>query len=807
MKSWSILLGLLLPALAYAQLAVDDHPATELDVKLVSPNSIADIFVDPHDAAVEQIAGGLLADDLQRVTGKRAAARGDAATLGSSAVLIGTIGQSQVIDQLAKQGKIDLTGVTGQWESYAWQTVVDPLPGVHRALVIAGSDRRGTAYGVVELSKRIGVSPWYWWADEPVTKHSQLRVASGRELHGPPQVKYRGIFINDEDWGFRPWATKTFDPATGALGPKTYAKVYELMLRLRLNLIWGAMHPGGTEFSMYPGNAQTADQWAIVTGSSHCEPMMRNNVFWPESAGPWEYDINRTNIFNYWKESASGHGGDESIWTLGIRGIHDAPMKGPPEVPARIAMVEQIFADQKSLIDQYVTRQFGPPAECFIPYKEVLPLYNAGLKVPPEATLLWPDDNFGYIRRLGTPEERKRPGGSGVYYHVSYQGAPSSYLWVESISPGLMWEELRKTYDNDSRQIWMLNVGDIKPAEVAMDFYADFAWAPEHWGPDAQTQFLAKFAGDAFGSAGPKVAALLAHYYKLSNIHKPEHIDYYWLTGLPEPREQQLAREYQALMDEETAVSAIIPADRADAYFEMVGYAARMLAASGLRYSTDDAGQSKKWAQYIHDQTAYYNDSLADGKWRYMMEVLGGTAKDYSKLPHTPTDRRADDSPVTIDAAAFTRQTSGSSLKWQAIDGLGWSARALSVLPAIPSSQWNLENVKSAPCLEYDFTLSSAIEPTIRIHALPTMRLVLDGKLRISAAIDDQPPAAINIPGGTASELDKFRSPGVIAGRVTMLLSFGRLEAGKHTLRIYALDPGVVLDQIGFPGDVEAPAP
>jgi Glycosyl hydrolase family 115/Gylcosyl hydrolase family 115 C-terminal domain len=807
MKSWSILLGLLLPALASAQMAVDENPATDADVQLVSSSSIADLYVDPHDAAVEQISGGLLADDLQRVSGKRPAVRGDVAALGSNAVLIGTIGQSRVIDQLAKEGKIDLTGVTGQWESYVWQTVADPLPGVHRALVIAGSDRRGTAYGVVELSKRIGVSPWYWWADEPVMKHAQLRVSGGRDLHGPPQVKYRGIFINDEDWGFRPWATKTLDPATGAVGPKTYAKVYELMLRLRLNLIWGAMHPGGTEFSMYPGNAQTADQWAIVTGSSHCEPMMRNNVFWPKSGGPWEYDINRTNIFNYWKESASEHGGFESIWTLGIRGIHDSPMKGPPQVPARIAMVEQIFVDQKSLIDQYITHQYGPPAECFIPYKEVLPLYNAGLKVPPEATLVWPDDNFGYIRRLGTPEERKRPGGSGVYYHVSYQGAPKNYLWVESISPGLMWEELRKTYDNDSRQIWMLNVGDIKPAEVAMDFFAELAWEPQKWGPDAQQQFLAKFTADSFGSAGPQVAELLARYYKLSNVHKPEHIDSRWLDGLAKSKEQQLAKEYQALMDEETAVSAIIPADRADAYFEMVGYAARMLAASGLAYSTDDAEQGKKWLQYIYDQTKYYNDSLAGGKWRYMMEVLGGKDKESAKQPDTRTEHRADDSPVTIDAAAFTRQTSSSGPKWQAIDGLGWSARAVSVLPAIPNSAWDLENVKSAPCLEYDFNVASATEATIRIHALPTMRLVLNGMLRIAVAIDDQPPAAIDIPGGTTSELDKIRSPGVINGRVTMLLSPGRLQAGKHTLDIYALDPGVVLDQIGLPGEAEAPAP
>jgi hypothetical protein len=811
MKSWMITLVLVLPSLARAQMAVDETPATGTDVQLVNANSIAGIYVDAHDAAVDRIAAGLLADDLERVTGQKTAVRNDAESLGSNAVLIGTIGHSKLIDELAKEGKIDLTGVKLQWEASVWQTVIDPLPNVHRALVIVGSDRRGTAYGVMELSKRIGVSPWYWWADEPVTKHKQLRVGGGRELHDPPQVKYRGIFINDEDWGFRPWATKTFDPATGAIGPKTYAKVYELMLRLRLDVIWGAMHPGGTEFSMYPGNAEMADQWAIVTGSSHCEPMMRNNVFWPKPAGPWQYDINRDAIFDYWKESASKHGNFESIWTLGIRGIHDSGMKGPPKIPDRINMVDHIFVDQKSLIDQFVTRQYGAPAECFIPYKEVLPLYDAGLKVPPEAMLLWPDDNFGYIRRLGTPEERQRPGGSGVYYHVSYLGAPKPYLWVETISPGLMWEELRKTYDNESRSIWILNVGDLKPAEVAIDFYANLAWAPQHWGPDAQKQFLSKFANETFGLAGPGVSNLLAHYYRLANAHKPEHIDYKWLDSVPEHTEKQLANEYQALMDEEKAVSATISADHADAYFEMVGYSARMLAATGILYSTDDTELGKKCVRFINDQTDYYNQKLAGGKWKNMMEVdggnhgpgfpqeLGGKDKKDSKTADARDTHRESDSPITVDAAAFTRQTSDFGPKWQPVDGVGWSGRAVCVLPAIPSSAWDMDKLSSSPCLEYDFKAPTDCDPTIHIYALPTMRLSLNGKLRIAAAIDDKPPEVIDIPGGTASELDKFRSPGVINGRVTMLLSPGHVQAGEHRLRLYALDPGVVLDQIGLP--------
>ena len=352
-------LALLTPAacLAATLSVVRDAPPAPGAVSLTG----AGVTVDPAAAAVVHAAAQLLTDDLTQVTGTPS---------GKAAVLVGTIGDGGPVDKLVTDGKVDVTGVRGQWEAFAWQVVdVDGRP----TLVIVGADRRGTAYGCTELSKAIGVSPWNWWADVPAPHHAQVSVTAGRHVEGSPGVKYRGIFFNDEDFGFRPWASKTFNPELGNIGPKTYAKVYELMLRLRLNYLWPAMHPGSAEFGAVPGNAEMADHWAIVMGASHCEPMLRNNVYWNKANGPWRYDTNRDNILKYWTESVDQRGNFEAVWTLGIRGIHDSSMQGPPGKPARVKMVDGIIQDQRKLIDAKVTRQFGPPAEVLVPYKEVLP--------------------------------------------------------------------------------------------------------------------------------------------------------------------------------------------------------------------------------------------------------------------------------------------------------------------------------------------------------------------------------------------------------------------------------------------------
>jgi hypothetical protein len=788
-----------------------DGPAGRDDLPLVRAGGAIPVFVDPGAAAVVHVAALLLADDIGRVAGPAPVVRAETAGQDAVTVLVGTLGDGGPVDRLVTAGKVDADGVRGQWETFAWQVVSDPLPGWSRALVIVGSDRRGTAYGCTELSRAIGVSPWNWWADVPVAHHEQLAVTAGRHVEGPPGVKYRGLFLNDEDWGLRPWASKTFDPALGNLGPKTYTKLFELMLRLRLNYLWPAMHPGSAEFGSVPGNAEAADRWAVIMGASHCEPMLRNNVYWDKANGPWRYDVNRANILRYWTESVDRRGDFEAVWTLGIRGIHDAPMDGPKGTPARVTMMQGVLADQRQLIDGKVTRQYGPPAECFIPYKEVLPLYNAGLAVPDDVTLVWPDDNFGYIRRLPTPGERKRSGGSGVYYHVSYWGRPQSYLWVESTPPGLIWEELHKAWQNGAGRLWVLNVGDLKPAEVAIDFYARLAWSPERWGPDAQRAFLTEFFTRTFGpSAAGVLSDLASTYYRLACVRRPDQITGEWVETLSPAERETLSRRYAALDAAEVSAQRAVAPDQQDAYFEMVGYAARMLATTGQLYLSEArahqtgseaaAAAAKRCMAVIEAETHRYNEAVAGGKWRHMMSItpqdlhwpadVGGTVA----WPKPPATRPVDRDTVVVDGAFLAARHDAGARAWRAVAGLGRSGRAVTVLPATP---WTGEG----PTASYAFDLPAAADASaIRLHLLPTMRVDPAGHLRLGVALDGSPAAVYAVPGGESDdERSGPRREAVLTNRVTIQLPPGPLAAGSHTVTISGVDPGVVLDQLELP--------
>src|SRR4030095_4159199 len=400
----------------------------------------------PNDFQVVQIAAQEFAADVERVTGKSPRLGSQPSQASRYSVIIGTLGRSALIDSLVQAGKLDLEQLRGKWESLVVATVPNPLPNIEMGLVIAGSDRRGTAFGVFELSQAIGVSPWYWWADVPPVRHANLFVASGTKRAGPPSVQYRGIFLNDEDWGLQPWAAKTFDPQLGDIGPKTYARVFELLLRLKANTLWPAMHNCTKAFNLYPDNKRVADDYAIVMGSSHAEPMLRNNVTeWVEKHEDYDYTRNADAVRRYWEQRVEQNGKFESIYTIGMRGIHDSPIQGPKTQPERIKVLEQIFADQRGLLAKHVKEDVSTVPQIFCPYKEVLSDYRNGLKVPDDVTIVFPDDNFGYIRYLPTDAERKRPGGFGVYYHASYLGGPLSYLWLDTTTTSLLWQEISNT--------------------------------------------------------------------------------------------------------------------------------------------------------------------------------------------------------------------------------------------------------------------------------------------------------------------------------------------------------------------------
>lgn len=789
---------------------------------LVHQGVAAPIFVDEADYEGVRVAAAHVQADIAGVTGKRPELTFGRPAAAKVAVIAGTLGKSVLIDGLVQSGTIRVDAIAGKWESFQIATVAKPMPGVEQALVIVGSDRRGTIYGLYELSEQMGVSPWYYWADVPVRRQESLYVRAGTYTQGPPAVKYRGIFINDEDWGLHQWASKTLEPENKSIGPKTYEKVFELMLRLRLNYLWPAMHEVTREFHSIPENIELADRYGIVAGSSHCEPMLYNNAKWNErEQGKWDYTLNKDKIHATWEASAKTRGDKEAVWTLGIRGIHDRGMQGPNNTQARIQIVSDVFRDQRALLEKYVTKDFGPVAQCFVPYKEVLTLYDAGLKVPDDVTLMWVDDNFGYIRRLGAPQERQRPGGAGVYWHLSYYGGPHSYLWVNTTAPALMWEELHKAWENNARTMWVINVGDIKPAEIGMDYFARFAWNPEAAGPDSQPRFLRDFAVRQFGEAvAAPVADLLGKFYHLGTVRKPELMNRAWAVALPEQSAAELRREYEDLLHEEEQLAASISNESRNAYFEMVGFPARVLGASGLIFMADRAIQLGDAAgpheqeithrrDYLEQQVDDFNNAIAGGKWKHMMPglVTARTLTAWNSQVRWPWGERQGNPPARNtqpprtwrDAASADRQSPAAHARWTAIAGLGHSGRALALKPAGLSSAWQAGD-QAAPSLEFEFEAPGGDAEAL-IDFLPTFRIAPGMELRVAVGLDGQSPVAVEVPGssGREDEGGPIRSNGVQDNFVRARVPLPALTAGKHVLKIRAIDPGVVIDRISLP--------
>jgi hypothetical protein len=763
------------------------------DLLLVGGATLADIYVDPHDAKVEQISAKLLSEDFERVTSRKPAIKNDRAALGESAILIGTIGSSSLIDDLIAQGKLDVSRVRGKWEASVLVTIDHPLPNVDRALVIAGSDRRGTAYGIFELSEQIGVSPWYWWADVTPAHQPTIAIKQGAYVIGEPSVKYRGIFINDEDWGLRPWASKTFDPQFGNIGPKTYEKVFELLLRLKANYLWPAMHPaapkdrgaeGSREFGTVDENIKLADDWAIVMGASHAEPMNRDNVAWNQKTqGPWRYDSNHDAIYKFWEEWARKRGPYEATWTLGLRGIHDSPMEGPKEIPQRVKLVEEAIRDQRALLEKYVNPKIDLVPQIFCPYKEVLTLYRNGLKIPDDVTLLWPDDNHGYIRQLSTPQEQARSGGSGVYYHLSYWGAPEDYLWLCTTPPALVWEEMSKAYDNDAKRVWVVNVGDIKPAEIGMEFFLTLARNVKAWDANCQMQFLIDWATRNFGRQhAADVASVLDEYYRLNLAAR--------LSSESTSASQRLAR-FAKLVDRANALYAEVPPTLRDAFFETVVYPVRCSAAMNQTWLSNDPADRQQAYDLIQSETAYYNQKLANGKWRDIMSADSRGRPVYQQ----PNMRRLTTGPVgwmgiadgdiSMEAEQPTRKLVQDGDTWTVIPGLGLSGDSIALLPTN-------HPVTGASKLQYDFTAGKSGSAEVSVYCIPTHELYAGLAVRYSVSVDGGPSSSVDL---ETKEFGNQWSENVLHGTAIGKTDH-QITAGKHTLTLSPLDPGMVFDKI-----------
>ena len=774
------------------------HVDSAVGVKLVVSGTTADVYVDPHDFKLASIAAGLLCDDVNRVSGLKPNLKHEAAELGRQAVIVGTIGHSALIDQLAAAGKISIAPIAGKWETYAIQVVDHPLPNVESALVIAGSDRRATAYGVFDLSQAIGVSPWYWWADVTPVHQDTLIINTGAAIEGPPSVKYRGIFINDEDWGLEPWAAKTFEPEQGNIGPKTYAKVFELILRLRGNYLWPAMHPVSTEFARIPANITLADDWGIVMGASHTEAMNRNNVLWPkEGTGPWRYDTNRANLLAYWEAWAKLRGQYEAVWTLGIRGVHDSAMLGPPDPDEKKKIVENAINDQRDLLKKYVSPDLTKVPQLFAPYKEVLALYQRGMKVPDDVTILWTDDNFGYIRQLSTPTEQKRQGASGIYYHISYLGSPRSYTWLNTTPPALIWEEMTKAYDYGADRIWVCNVGDIKPGEIGMDFWLRLAWNVHAYDNHTVGNYLTDWATREFGAEqAPAIASVMSEYYRLGFIRKPETMD---TNSFDASEAARRIAQFDSLTQQADAINDQLPAEKKNAFYELVLYPVRICdLVSHVYLAPDHEAALNK----IGSETDYYNTKLASGKWHQMMTEKGTTLSSFAfkwprniAAPSTQTAAQPTEDCYCVAAEHFARNMARNGAQWQTITGLGRTANAVAVFPTTTASITDPAQIPTqSPELDYDFTTTNSGPYQVGVYAIPTHRINAMRGLRYAVAIDNEPPQIIDF-DQSSSNNSKAWQEDVIRNTNLTSTTHTIAAAGNHTLKIFMVDPGVVLEK------------
>ena len=669
-----------------AQVALTEQASARTDFELVAADSGAAVCYDAGDAAVVETAAGLFAADVARVTGREipVVAGQELPAKTRCAVIVGTIGQSRWIDELIAAKKIDVSAIEGGWERYAIRLVERPGHGVRKALVIAGSDRRGTAYGLLSVSRAIGVSPWYWWADAPVRHRDRLTLRVGDFTSESPSVKYRGIFINDEDWGLYRWAKENFEKELGNIGPKTYEKVCELLLRLQANYLAPAMHDATTAFYKIPENMRIADRYAIAVGSSHCEPLGLNTASeWDsKTMGEWDYVNNRAGVDRVLKERVETSAPYENVYTLALRGLHDRAMAGSENLDARKATMQEALLSQR----QILTEVLGKPAEeipqAFTPYKEVLDVYNRGLELPDDVTIIWPDDNYGYMKRLSSPAEQKRSGRSGVYYHSSYLGRPHDYLWMNTTSPTLMYEELRKAYDSTADRIWLLNAGDIKSCEFAVDFFLAMAWDIDSFdflrAADYRAEWMSGLLGREYFDRFREISDT---FYHLAFVRKPEFMGwgYQWATdkhgkerntdtdfSFANYREADRRLEaYARIAGQTEALMDRMPEANRACFYQVLYYPVKacellnrmvLRGQQNRRYATQQRAATDALAaesRMCHDSlriiTAGYN-ALLGGKWNHVMTMNQGFAASYFQLPELRSAQLAPGAVLEVEA-------------------------------------------------------------------------------------------------------------------------------------------------------------
>jgi hypothetical protein len=791
------------------------------------------IYVDAADFILVQKAASFLQQDIKMVTGKKPEIINNTSSSAKTIIIIGSVEKSALIQQLIQQKKINVDKIKNKWEAYQVQTVSNPFKGVENALIITGSDRRGTAYGVFELSQQIGVSPWYWWADVPVKKKTALYVNKNINISDAPKVKYRGFFINDEAPAFSGWTKEKF----GGVNHLVYEKIFELLLRLKANYLWPAMW--GNAFNDDDTlNPKLADEYGIVMGTSHHEPMLRAQQEWKRyGKGKWDYDSNEVVLKEFWKKGLENMGTHESIVTIGMRGDGDMPMAQG----TAIALLERIVADQRKIIEDVTHKPASETPQLWALYKEVQDYYDKGMRVPDDVTLLLCDDNWGNIRKLPKLNEPKRKGGYGIYYHFDYVGGPRNYKWLNTNNISRVWEQMHLAYEYNVRNIWIVNVGDIKPMEFPISFFLDYAWNPDKWNEDNLRDYYTQWATKQFGPKYAKeIGEIICKYSQYNARRKPELLDQntYSLENYNEA--EMVVKDYKDLLAKAEKINGDLPSKYRDAYFELVLHPVKACSNLQELYTTvaeNKKAYANKWTianryadeakqLYINDSliSAEYN-SISGGKWNHMMDqthigytywqqppkqkmlevkyvpedsfnVLEITLPDITraKLPAGINGNVCyeEEGYVSIEADHHTKAINANNIKWKTISDIGRDGDGITTFPVTANEQTINAN---SPHLEYTIYTYDSGNIKLNAYLSPTLNFHSDSAgLKYGISIDNETPQIISI--NKDDNNTRIWEQWVANNIIIKTTNHTITKPGKHIIKYWMVSPAVVLQKI-----------
>ncbi|MCR4030781.1 MULTISPECIES: glycosyl hydrolase 115 family protein [Flavobacterium] len=803
---------------------------------LVSKGKTASILVSDKDYAGVLKVVGHLENDIFKVSDLHPKRIKKISEAEDFVVIIGTLGKSEIIDQLVKKGKVDKNELQGKWEKFTTQIVENPFKGIKKALVIAGSDKRGTIYGIYDLSSQIGISPWYFWADVPVKKQSELHVLSGVHSQGEPKVKYRGIFINDEAPALTGWAFEKY----GGFNSKFYDTVFELILRMKGNYLWPAMW-GRMFYVEDPQNAVLADEYGIVMGTSHHEPLTRAHAEWGKANGKWDFNTNSEALINFWKEGIKRMGNKETLVTIGMRGDGDEPMTEG----TAIDLLENIVKTQRNIIQEVTKKPIEATPQMWALYKEVQDYYDKGMRVPDDVTLLLCDDNWGNIRKLPELNAKPRKGGYGIYYHFDYVGGPRNYKWINTNQIERTWEQMDLAYQSGVDKIWIVNVGDIKPMEFPIEFFLDMAWNPEKFNAGNLQDYYVNWAKENFGNQfAEEIAEILKLYTKYNARRKPELLDAktYSITNYNEA--DRVVADYQKLVEKANSINEKLQPEYKDAFYQLVLFP--VLASSNLNelyvataknhlYAEQGNTLANEYAEKVKELfkkdselTNYYHTKLANGKWNHMMSqthigydnwqqpdknVIPKTRKIAPEVQaikvisaeemakkETSTSKNQylaevhgfieNDGYISIESKNYSKAINSDSVKWTVIPNLGKTDAGITIKP---SNIQPIDISEQSPRLEYDVHFFSKGKVKVNAYFSPTINFKIGEGLKYGIAFDSEKPQIMNL-NADSSEKNWAES---VANNIKIITSTHQIEnAGNHVLKIYAIDSALVFQKI-----------